>query len=345
MLFGISFFCDGPSFGGAENGAEVLTGDKMETTDNEVVDAADTAALDNGSVAPEAGSAQTRVTPAAEPVDGTESGQPGEDLSAFVGSQVASGDLPIGLKPLVDAGVHFGHQVARWNPRMKPFIYGARNGIHIIDLDQTAELFKRAYNYIVEAVSRGGHVLFVGTKRQAADVIQEEAIRAGQFYVTGRWLGGTLTNFRTVKKSIDRLRDLERMEEDGTLQTINKKEALGLKREGEKLEKFLGGIKMMNALPAAIFVIDPNVEHIAVREGHKLHIPIVALTDTNCDPNMIDYVIPGNDDAIRSIKLITSRIADACLEGAQKQKTPHKDNAPQATGDGPQVEVVRRKKK
>ena len=237
-----------------------------------------------------------------------------------LGTDVASGDLPIGLRPLIDAGVHFGHQTKRWNPKMRPFIYGARNGIHIIDLDQTAQLFKRAYQFVSDAVARGGHVLFVGTKRQAADVIQEEAVRAEQFFVTGRWLGGTLTNFRTVKGGIERLRELERQEEEGDLLALTKKEAIKLGREREKLDKYIGGIKMMNALPAVMFVIDPHHEHIAVKEGRKLHIPIIALTDTNCDPDPIDFVIPGNDDAIRSIKLVTSRIADACIDGAQRRR-------------------------
>ncbi len=235
-------------------------------------------------------------------------------------SPVASGELPIGLRPLIDAGVHFGHQTKRWNPKMGPYIYGARNGIHIIDLDQTAQLFKRAFDFVAAQVARGGHVLFVGTKRQAAEVIHEEAARAGHFYVTGRWLGGTLTNFRTVKGGIERLRELERQEEEGDLLALTKKEAIKLGREREKLEKYIGGIKMMNALPAVMFVIDPNHEHIAVREGRKLNIPIVALTDTNCDPDPIDFVIPGNDDAIRSIKLIASRIADACIEGGQSRR-------------------------
>lgn len=233
---------------------------------------------------------------------------------------VASGDLPIGLRALIDAGVHFGHQTKRWNPKMRPYIYGARNGIHIIDLDQTAQLFKRAYHFVSDQVARGGHVLFVGTKRQAADVIVEEASRAGQFFVTGRWLGGTLTNFRTVKGGIERLRELDRMEEEREFLYLPKKEAIRLQRERQKLEKYIGGIKLMNALPSVLFVIDPHHEQIAVREGRKLHIPIVALTDTNCDPDLIDFVIPGNDDAIRSIKLITSRIADACVEGGQRRK-------------------------
>ena len=243
-----------------------------------------------------------------------------EAMQETMGSSVASGDLPIGLRALIDAGVHFGHQTKRWNPKMRPYIYGSRNGIHIIDLDQTAQLFRRAFDFVSEAVARGGSVLFVGTKRQAAEVVIEEATRSGQFFVTGRWLGGTLTNFRTMKTGIERLRALERMVEDGSFDAVTKKEALGLDRERERLEKYLGGIKMMNAVPAAIFVIDPQHEHIAIKEGRKLGIPIVAITDTNCDPDLIDYVIPGNDDAIRSIKLITGRIADAAIEGAQRRK-------------------------
>jgi small subunit ribosomal protein S2 len=264
------------------------------------------------------------------------------ELAALGRPDVASGDLPIGLRALIDAGVHFGHQTKRWNPKMRPFIYGARNGIHIIDLDQTAQLFKRAYDFVADQVARGGHVLFVGTKRQAAEIIQEEATRASQFYITGRWLGGTLTNFRTVKHGIDRLRDLERMEEDGTLELLPKKEALSLTRERDKLEKFIGGIKLMNNLPSAIFVIDPHHEHIAVKEGKKLHIPIVGLTDTNCDPDVVDFLVPGNDDAIRSIKLITSRIADACIEGAQRRREQSAGGgAASSTGEGVAVEFSR----
>jgi small subunit ribosomal protein S2 len=242
------------------------------------------------------------------------------ETAISLGSEVALGDMPIGVQHFIKAGCHFGHQTKRWNPKMRPFIYGARNGIHIIDLDQTASLFKRAYNFVMEAVGRGGHVLFVGTKRQAQDIIQEEAARAGQFFVNDRWLGGTLTNFRTMKTGIERLRNLERMGEDGTMASLPKKEALMLDRERQKLDKFLGGIKAMNGLPAAIFVVDPHHEHIAVREGQRLNIPIVAITDTNCDPDLIDFIIPANDDAIRSVKLITSRLADACMEGVQRRR-------------------------
>ena len=258
---------------------------------------------------------------------------------------VASGELPIGLRALIDAGVHFGHQTRRWNPKMRPYIFGARNGIHIIDLDQTAVLFKRAYEFVVEQVARGGHVLFVGTKRQAVDVVREEAERAGQFYVTGRWLGGTLTNFRTVKGALERLRELERMFEDGSADQLLKKEQMRLRREQERLEKFIGGIKSMNTLPSVLFVIDPHHEHIAVKEARKLHIPIIAITDTNCDPDLIDFVVPGNDDAIRSIKLFTSRIADACIEGQQRRRDyagrEGTAYAPAVSSEGVQVEFQR----
>ena len=273
--------------------------------------------------------------------------QEAPELVALGSPDVASGDLPIGLRALIDAGVHFGHQTKRWNPRMRPYIYGARNGIHIIDLDQTAELFKRAYAFVADAVGRGGHVLFVGTKRQAAEVVREEAVRSGQYFVTGRWLGGTLTNFRTMKSGIDRLRDIEQQVEDGSIDSLRKKEALAIRREGDKLEKYLGGIKMMSSLPSVLFVIDPHNEHIAVNEARKLHIPIVALTDTNCDPDLIDFVIPGNDDAIRSIKLIASRIADACIEGSQQHRDflQHEgaEGPDAASREGVQIEFARKR--
>jgi small subunit ribosomal protein S2 len=230
------------------------------------------------------------------------------------------GELPLPLRSLIEAGVHFGHQTKRWNPRMRPFIYGARNGIHIIDLDQTARMFKRAYDFITETVGRGGHILFVGTKRQAQDIVIEEAQRATMYFVTNRWLGGTLTNFRTIKQGLDRLRSLERMKDDGTYEQLPKKEVSRLEKERERLEKYLGGLKSMGSLPHAVFVIDPHQEQIAVSEARKLNIPVIAITDTNCDPDLIDFIIPGNDDAIRSIKLITSRVADACVEGTQRRK-------------------------
>jgi small subunit ribosomal protein S2 len=232
----------------------------------------------------------------------------------------STNEPPLPVRALLEAGVHFGHQTKRWNPKMRQYIYGARNGIHIIDLDQTAKLFTRAFQYISDVVAKGGYVLFVGTKRQAQDIVQEEAARCGQHFVTNRWLGGTLTNFRTIRQGIERLRSLERMKEDGTYEQLPKKEVLGLEKERERLESYIGGIKNMHALPGAVFVIDPALEDIAVREARKLNIPIVAITDTNCDPDQIQFPIPGNDDAIRSIKLITARVADACLEGTQRRK-------------------------
>ena len=231
------------------------------------------------------------------------------------------GDNNIGLRTLVEAGVHFGHQTRRWNPKMRPFIYGARSGIHIIDLDQTVDLFRRAYDFVSAAVARGGHVLFVGTKRQAQEVVIEQSRRSNMYFVTNRWLGGTLTNFRTIKQGLERLRSLERMAEEGVHEQLPKKEVVRLSKEQERLEKFLGGLKGMGTLPAAMFVVDPKQESIAVAEARKLHIPVVAITDTNCDPDLIDYVIPGNDDAIRSIGIITKRIADACLDGLARRKT------------------------
>jgi small subunit ribosomal protein S2 len=239
---------------------------------------------------------------------------------ALAAAAPAPGEFPLPLRSLLDAGVHFGHQTKRWNPKMRPFIYGARNGIHIIDLDQTTRLFKRAYDFVVDAVGRGGHVLFVGTKRQAQDIVIDEARRSGMYFVTNRWLGGTLTNFRTIKQGLDRLRTLERMKEDGTYEQLLKKEVSKLEKERDRLEKYLGGLKGMGAVPHAVFVIDPHQESIAISEARKLNVPVVAITDTNCDPDLVDFVIPGNDDAIRSIKLITSRIADACIEGAQRRK-------------------------
>jgi len=230
------------------------------------------------------------------------------------------GEMALPVRALLEAGVHFGHQTKRWNPKMRQYIYGARNGIHIIDLDQTAKLFQRAFQFLSDTVSRGGQVLFVGTKRQAQEIAQEEAARATQHFVTNRWLGGTLTNFRTIRQGLERLRSLERMKEDGTYEQLPKKEVLKLEKERERLQEYIGGIKTLNALPSALFVIDPALEDIAVKEARKLAIPIVAITDTNCDPDLVDFPIPGNDDAIRSIKLITARIADACIEGGQRRK-------------------------
>jgi len=221
------------------------------------------------------------------------------------------------MKQLLEAGVHFGHQTKRWNPKMKDYIFGSRNGIYIIDLQKTVRLFKEAYKFVAETVAKGHNILFVGTKKQAQDSIFEEAQRAEMFYVNQRWLGGTLTNFRTIKKNVDRLKKLEKMKGDGTFEALPKKEVLQLEKERAKMEKTLGGIKNMGKLPGGIFIIDPRKERIAVHEARKLGIPIVAVVDTNCDPDEVDYIIPGNDDAIRAIRLISSKIADACLEGKQ----------------------------
>jgi small subunit ribosomal protein S2 len=227
---------------------------------------------------------------------------------------------PLSVRELFDAGVHFGHQTKRWNPKMRPYIYGARSGIHIIDLDQTVRLFKRAFDYVSETVSRGGSILFVGTKRQAQNIIREEASRAGMYFVTNRWLGGTLTNFRTIKGGLDRLRSLERMREDGTYEQLPKKETIQLDKERARLEKYLGGLKGMGAVPQGVFIVDPMQEVIAVNEARKLRVPIIAITDTNCDADLIDFPIPGNDDAIRSIRLITGAVADACTYGAARRR-------------------------
>jgi small subunit ribosomal protein S2 len=242
---------------------------------------------------------------------------------------------------------------------MKPYIFGARNGIYIIDLQKTVPLFSRAYRFLVDTVSIGNKVLFVGTKKQAQDVIQEQAVRSGQFYVNNRWLGGTLTNYRTIKASIDRLRGIEKMEIDGTFEKLPKKEVLRLTRERTKLEKNLGGIKDMAKLPGAVFVVDTRKEHIAVAEARKLGIPVVAVVDTNCDPDETDFIIPGNDDAIRAIRIFVSKAADACIEGnalwekklaGQREEDKHKKDAgpapgtPRETpegGPGPKVEIVR----
>jgi len=221
----------------------------------------------------------------------------------------------ITMKELLEAGVHFGHQTRRWNPKMKPFIFGARNGIYIIDLQKTVHLFKVAYDFVVNRVADGGKMLFVGTKKQAQDAIYEEATRCQMFYVNHRWLGGMLTNFQTIKKSIDKLKTFERMKEDGSLKRFPKKEILMMEKKAAKLAKSLGGIKEMNGLPDMVFIVDPHKENIAVKEARKMNIPVVAIVDSNCDPTEIDYVIPGNDDAIRAIRLITSRIAQACNQG------------------------------
>jgi len=226
----------------------------------------------------------------------------------------------ITMKQLLEAGVHFGHQTRRWNPKMKPFIFGERNGIHIIDLQQTLKYFEIAYEFVVNVTSQGGKVLFVGTKKQAQDAIKEEAERCGMPYVNFRWLGGLLTNFRTIRQSVEKLKKIESWFEDGTIERFPKKERLRIERLKQKLERNLGGIRNMESLPQAVYIVDPVYEEIAVKEARKLGIPIVAIVDTNCDPDLIDYIIPGNDDAIRAVRLITSKIADACLEGLEIYK-------------------------
>ena len=226
----------------------------------------------------------------------------------------------VSMKQLLEAGVHFGHQTRRWNPKMKPYIFTERNGIYIIDLQKTVRKLEEAYNFVRSLAAEGKNVLFVGTKKQAQEYIREEAERAGAYYVNARWLGGMLTNFRTIRRRIDRLNQLKTMQEDGTFDLLPKKEVVKLNLEIEKLEKFMGGIKDMKTLPAALFIVDPRKEHIAVTEARKLHIPIIAIVDTNCDPDEIDYVIPGNDDAIRAVRLISATMANALIEGREGQE-------------------------
>ncbi len=238
----------------------------------------------------------------------------------------------VSMKQLLETGVHFGHQTRRWNPKMRPYIFGARNGIHIIDLQQTVKLFQKAHDHIVDVVANGGKVIFVGTKRQAQESVKKEAERAGQYYVTNRWMGGMLTNFQTIKGSIERLKKLETMFEDGSIKRYTKKESVMMGREVTKLNLNLGGIKDMTTPPGVAFVIDPKREEIAVKECRKLGLTVVAVVDTNCDPDLIDFVIPGNDDAIRAIKLFVSSVADACLEGEarlKENKAGAKDVAPE----------------
>jgi small subunit ribosomal protein S2 len=224
----------------------------------------------------------------------------------------------ISMKLLLEAGVHFGHQTNKWNPKMKTYIFGARNGIYIIDLQQTVGLFQTAYQFVVDSVAGGGEILFVGTKKQSQESIREEAERCGMPYVNQRWLGGMLTNFTTIKKSIDRLNELDRMFGDDSIKAFPKKEILSRQKDREKLSKVLGGIRKSRGIPAGLFIVDPKRETIAVTEARKLKIPIVAMVDTNCDPDLIDYIIPGNDDAIRAIKLFSSKMADAVLEGKKR---------------------------
>jgi len=226
----------------------------------------------------------------------------------------------ISMKQLLEAGVHFGHQTRRWNPKMAPFIFTDRNGIYIIDLQKTVKKVEEAYNFVKKLSTDGDSILFVGTKKQAQEAVREEAERCSMFYVNQRWLGGMLTNFQTIRRRIDRLHELEKMESKGTLEVLPKKEVAELMHEKEKLQKFLGGIKDMRRLPGALFVIDPRKERIAVAEARKLGIPIVAIVDTNCDPDEIDYIIPGNDDAIRAVRLLTGKMAEAVLEGRQGEQ-------------------------
>lgn len=240
------------------------------------------------------------------------------------------------MKELLEAGVHFGHQTKRWNPKMKPYIFGARNGIYIIDLQKTVRMFRDAYDFVANTAASGKSILFVGTKKQARESIYEEANRAEMYYVHNRWLGGMLTNFQTIKKSIDRLNYLNTIENDGSINLFPKKERLKLGKEREKLDNTLGGIRNMSRLPGAIFIIDPKNESIAVREGRRLGIPIVAVVDTNCDPDEIDYAIPGNDDAIRAIRLVASKMAEACIEGKNRYKErqqAHTDKEEDMTAD------------
>ena len=238
----------------------------------------------------------------------------------------------VSMKQLLEAGVHFGHQTRRWNPKMAPYIYTERNGIYIIDLQKTVKKLEEAYNFIREISANGGNVLFVGTKKQAQDAIKEEAARCGGYYVNARWLGGMLTNFRTMRTRIDRLAQLRKMEADGTFAMLPKKEVIKHQGEIEKLEKYLGGVKEMKKIPAALFIVDPRKERNAIAEARKLNIPIVAIVDTNCDPDEIDYVIPGNDDAIRAIRLIAATMANAAIEGRQGE-----DNA-EAAVEAPAAE-------
>jgi len=232
----------------------------------------------------------------------------------------------ISMKQLLEAGVHFGHQTRRWNPKMREYIFTERNGIYIIDLQKTVRKVGDAYEFVRQTAMDGGRVLFVGTKKQAQETIRDEALRSGEFYVNQRWLGGTLTNFETIRKRESRLVELEEMEASGELERLPKKEVSRLRNERERLDKFLGGIKGMRRLPSLMYVVDPRKERIAVTEARKLGIPIVAIVDTNCDPDEIDYVIPGNDDAIRAVRLITGRMADAVIEGKQtEQVTPSAD--------------------
>ncbi|MDR7480994.1 MAG: 30S ribosomal protein S2 [Armatimonadota bacterium] len=243
------------------------------------------------------------------------------------------------MKQLLEAGVHFGHQTRRWNPKMARYIFTERNGIHIIDLQKSVPLLEEAYRYVREAVAGGGDILFVGTKKQAQDAIQEEATRAQQPYVNQRWLGGMLTNFQTIRRRVERLKEIEDMRTRGTLEVLPKREQARLLDEAARLEKYLGGIKHMTRLPAAVYIVDTRKEHIAVAEARKLGIPVIAILDTNCDPDEVDYAIPGNDDAIRAVRLITNRMANACLEGLEeRRKREVVEEAPAEAADAEEAE-------
>ena len=244
----------------------------------------------------------------------------------------------VSMKSLLEAGVHFGHQTRRWNPKMATYIYTERNGIYIIDLQKTVKKLEEAYNFVRDMAAEGGNLLFVGTKKQAQDAIKEEAARCGGYYVNARWLGGMMTNFRTMRTRIDRLAQLRKMEEDGTFAMLPKKEVIKLQGEIEKLEKYLGGVKEMKKLPAALFIVDPRKERNAIAEAKKLNIPIVAIVDTNCDPDEIDYVIPGNDDAIRAIRLIASAMASAVIEGRQGEDTEAAEAPAEESVEAPAAE-------
>ena len=246
----------------------------------------------------------------------------------------------VAMKQLLEAGVHFGHQTRRWDPRMAEYIFQARNGIHIIDLQKTSKKLDEAYAFIKEQAEEGKTILFVGTKKQAQDCVKEAAEKSGMFYVNERWLGGTLTNFKTIRKRIERLKELETMQEDGTFEVLPKKEVILLKKEMEKLEKNLGGIKEMKTIPDVLFIVDPKKEHIAIQEARKLGLPIVGLVDTNCDPNDVDYVIPGNDDAIRAVKLVTDVLANAVIEGKQGEMLESEEQPIEESEEMSMEEVV-----
>jgi len=247
----------------------------------------------------------------------------------------------ISMKQLLEAGVHFGHQTRRWNPKMKKYIFTERNGIYIIDLQKTVKLVDAAYDYMKAVAEDGGIALFVGTKKQAQEAIKDEAIRSGQYYVNHRWLGGTLTNWETIQKRVSRLKQINKMEEDGTFEVLPKKEVVGIKKERERLEKFLGGIADMPRIPDVMYIVDPRKERIAVQEAQKLNIPIVAMVDTNCDPDEIDVVIPSNDDAIRAVKLITAKMADAFIEGNQgEDQVAEEDFAAESTENATSIEEI-----